>query len=530
MENFAAGAANGESRSVYGWLAHWTQEKPQENAIVLIGKKGYEAPITWAELKQAVDKTAAHYKRLGVKTGDRVVVTLPNSLAAVTAAIAAWHMGCCVFFLSNELPGAEMAVLLDQIKPDLVAASAAMKGWKTAELNDTVVKDLPLAEEFIEDISAVPARATTTGGSTGIPKIIIEDIPMNYGPTDFYAWQMLTGQHSGQTQLICGSLHHSLFGNSFYMSLAMGNTQLLMCQFREDLFIKLVGKYRVNSFVLVPTMMSRIIRSPEMETAELGSIECMHHAGASCPVWLKKEWIERLGGEKVHEFYSMSEKIGMTGIRGDEWLLHEGSVGRPFGCEIEIFSDEMEPVPAGTIGNVYFKSGGGSSTHYLLGEQRVSQAPDGALSVGDLGYLDEEGYLFLVDRRSDMIITGGKNVYAAEVENLLREFDKVADILVIGLPDATWGRRVHAIIEPACPAEEFPTYAFADFGFRRISNYKLPKTIELVKRIPRDHAGKVNKRKLAEEREKAGEDSELFKYIKVPNGHQLMAWRKKKNK
>ena len=384
----------------------------------------------------------------------------------------------------------------------------------------------------LPDAVSQPSKATATGGSTGIPKIILEEAPMLYGESDFVQWQYVTGQHAGQTLLICGSLHHSLFNNAFYISMALGNTAVLMKRFDETGAVDAVEKYKVNNIVLVPTMMSRILRCDAAKSADLSSVESVEHAGASCPVWLKKEWIERLGAEKIYEFYSMSEKVGMTTIRGDEWLRHEGSVGRPMGAEVRILSDNMESVPPRTVGNVYFLSDQPRTTHYLLDTQKYDTDGARAISVGDLGYLDEEGYLYLVDRRSDMIISGGKNIYVTEVENALREYKDVRDIVVVGLPDASWGRRVHAIIEPACPPEEFGLYEFASFGFRTLSNFKLPKSMELVERLPRDESGKIRRKALAEERAEVdvpgGE--EKFGIIKVPNGHQILAWRAKRAK
>ena len=147
--------------------------------------------------------------------------------------------------------------------------------------------------------------------------------------------------------------------------MAMGNTSVLMKHFSEAETIKAIAKYNVNSIVLVPTMMSRVIRSKAMDSAKLDSIESVLHAGAACPSWLKRDWIKLLGAEKIHEFYSMSEKVGMTCIRGDEWLQHQGSVGRCVGAEIQIRDDKMQLLPAGTVGNVYFLSDKPRSTRYL---------------------------------------------------------------------------------------------------------------------------------------------------------------------
>lgn len=510
--------------SLYEWLTHWDMEKPEEIALVVAGKNKGQKTYTWRELKGLTDKVAWSLHQRGIMTGSGMVIAMSNSVAAVAAALAAWHLGCCVYFLSWELPEKELGLLLEQIQPQMVLSPGKHGSWPCMDLSAKAIGELPEPGGVLPDVDHVPARATATGGSTGVPKVIVEEAPLRYGEKDFARWQQLTGQHPGQRQIICGSLHHSLFGNSFYMALAMGNTQVLMRQFDPELFISLVKQYHISAFVLVPIMMSRVIRSGAMAQADFSSVECMHHAGAACPPWLKDEWIELLGGEKVYEFYSMSEKVGMTGIRGDQWLQHKGSVGKPFGCTIEILDQDLQPMIPGQIGNVYFKDFS-SSSHYLMDDQQLAMGPNSAVTVGDMGYLDEEGYLYLVDRRSDMMITGGKNVFAAEVEGLLRQFPQVEDALVVGLPDPTWGQRVHAILELNCPPEKFKLYSFADFCFRRLSNYKLPKTLELVETMPRDQSGKVNKNKLIELR-KLNPDS--FDIRKVPNGPQIMAWRKKK--
>lgn len=519
-----------EKKPIYVLVKEYADAAPEKAAVIITEKDGTESVYSWGELLRQTDKLAAYFKEQGLGLNSRIVTVLPNSLAAVVTPLAAWHIGACVFTLSAELPENELALLLEQIKPDFVAGKLGLDNYRSANITSRFLSGLHEPEEQIEDVCAVPARASATGGSTGIPKIIIEDIPMEFGSPDFYAWQMLTGQHPGQTALICGSLHHSLFGNAFFMELAMGDTIILFKRFDDALFLKSIAKYGVNCFVLVPTMMGKIYRNSEFAGTDLSSVECMHHAGAACPGWLKQKWIERLGGEKVYEFYSMSEKVGIAAIRGDEWLTHPNSVGRPFGCEIQILDDNYQPVGSGVIGNVFFKNLQSKSSHYLLGTQMLKSAPDGSVSVGDLGYKDSDGYVYLVDRRSDMIITGGKNVYSTEVENLIKEYPQVADALVIGLPDEVWGKRVHAIIEPACPASEFKLYSFADFCFRRLSNYKLPKTIELIDKMPRDQSGKINKSKLVSERELCDDTGAGFSFIKVPNGHQILAWRKKKSK
>ena len=516
---------NSAARTVYGCISDTAKRLPARPAVIELDKDGRESRVDFAGLCRLTDSMAAYLSGLGIAQGSRVVVALPNGIASVVSTLGVWRLGACAFMLSSQLVPEERQRLLDQVRPQLVISAWGDAGYPALKLTDDMVFSLPPCGMELPDRISAPGRATATGGSTGMPKIIIEEAPLVYGGEDFKRWGHITGQKGGQVQLVCGSLHHSLFNNSFYLALAMGSTNVLMRKFDEKLALRAIEKYRVNNLVLVPTMMSRIIRCPDFAAADLGSVLSVHHAGAACPAWLKQEWIDAFGAEKIHEFYSMSEKVGMTYIRGDEWLLHQGSVGRPVGAGITILDDEGRPVPAGTVGNVYFTNPDTGTTHYLMAEQSLVHSRGGAVSVGDLGYLDGDGYLFLVDRRSDMIISGGKNIYSAEVENVLREYKDVRDIVVIGLTDPVWGRRVHAVVEPSCPAEEFDVYAFADFAFRRMSSYKIPKTMELVASLPRDESGKLRRGAMAEEREKGG-----FKYTAVPNGHQILAWRDKRAK
>lgn len=515
---------------MYGCISARAAEFPDEAAVTELDRDGAERTVTWRQLRSHTDALAAYMAKLGVGESSRVAVAMPNSIETVLATLAVWRLGACVFLLSHELVPDERRTLLGQIDPVLLLSS-----WKNLDrpmlnVTEKLISELPESDgSELPDLVSCPGKALATGGSTGVPKIIIDREPIAFGEDDFSRWGYITALGSGQTQLVCGSLHHSLFNNSFYLAMAMGNTNVLLRHFDEALVLKAVEKYAVNCLVLVPAMMSRVLRCPSREKTDLSSLNCLLHAGASCPTWLKKDWINILGPEKVREFYSMSEKVGLTYIRGDEWLLHEGSVGRAIGAELEILDDEGRPVPNGTVGNVYFKNSvTGGSANYLLRDQKLTTSADNAVSVGDLGRLDDDGYLYLADRRSDMILTGGKNVYAAEVENVLHEYPHVRDIVVIGLSDPTWGRKVHAIIEPDCTRKEFGLYEFADFGFRKASNYKLPKTIELVERIPRDESGKLRRGLLVDERENTPDAAKKFGFINVPNGHQILAWRRKR--
>jgi bile acid-coenzyme A ligase len=219
------------------------------------------------------------------------------------------------------------------------------------------------------------------------------------------------------------------------------------------------------------------------------------------PPYLVHRWAKLIGPEKVTMAYGMSEALGITTIRGDEYMTHEGSVGRPYrGTEVRILGPDGRDLPAGEVGDIYMRSDAYGGSTYLGEASQLPTTDDGFCTVGDVGYLDEEGYLYLVDRRVDLIISGGANVFPAEVEIALMDHPKVADVVVIGLKDAEWGRRVHAIIEPTDAADP-PTFEeVRSYTKQRLATYKAPKSIEIVDAIPRSAATKVNRGALVQAR------------------------------
>jgi bile acid-coenzyme A ligase len=227
----------------------------------------------------------------------------------------------------------------------------------------------------------------------------------------------------------------------------------------------------------------------------------IQQGAAPMPPSLVHRWADLIGPERIVMAYGMTEAIGITALRGDEWMRHQGSVGRGLrGTEIRILDADGRELPPGEIGEIFLRAPSYGGSTYLGAAPRLAETPDGFRAVGDMGYLDGDGYLYLVDRRADLIITGGANVFPAEVEAALIDHPKIADIVVIGLRDAEWGRRVHAVIEPADPAAPPEADEVIAYAKRRLAPYKVPKTIELVEAVPRSAATKVNRGRLVEAR------------------------------
>ena len=257
----------------------------------------------------------------------------------------------------------------------------------------------------------------------------------------------------------------------------------------------------MSTFTATPTMLKRIADVPGIDDRDLSSLEWILQGAAPMPPSLVERWAGLVGEKKIIMAYGMTEAIGVTALRGDEWMAHRGSVGKGIrSTEVRILGDGGTELPPGEIGDIYMRSPTyGGSTY--LGSSQMPEALDGFATVGDMGWLDDDGYLYLADRRVDMIITGGANVFPAEVESALIDHPDVADVVVIGLQDDEWGQRVHAVIEPKDPAAP-PTFDdVRAYAKARLATYKVPKSIEIVDAIPRSAATKVNRGAMVAERQ-----------------------------
>jgi bile acid-coenzyme A ligase len=364
----------------------------------------------------------------------------------------------------------------------------------------TTVADLAELGGSDADLPTVVApswKAPTSGGSTGRPKIILAGAPAELrmlGPT---RW----GIEPGERMLVTAPLHHNApFGVMCY-ALFLGGTVTLLPRFDPEDVLAEVERHRISWLYLVPTMMRRIHALPaEVRRGhDLSSLRSAWHVAAPCPPELKRAWIDWLGPERLWELYAGTEADAGTTINGTEWLAHPGSVGRTKWGELKIVDeagkDVTEPRAAGEI---YQRVTPGNPPAFrYIGA--VAKQRDGWTSLGDVGEFDEDGYLYLHDRLTDMILVGGVNVFPAEVENALLAHPAVLSAAVIGLPDADLGSRVHAIVELAAgstvSAEEL-----AAFLEPRLSVHKRPKSIEMVHSPLRDETGKMRRSALRAQR------------------------------
>jgi bile acid-coenzyme A ligase len=282
-------------------------------------------------------------------------------------------------------------------------------------------------------------------------------------------------------------------------TLVLGGHIVVMPRFDALEALHLVAAHGVTWMYAVPTMLSRIWRLPEQERCrhDLSTLRVVMHMAAPCPPWLKHAWIDWLGADKIWELYAATEVQAVTITTGDEWLQRPGTVGRPVVGQIRILDDDGRPVPAGTVGEIWMRRGEGVPNPYRYVGATARARDGGWESVGDLGRLDEDGYLYLSDRRSDLILVGGANVYPAEVEAALTEHRDVHSAVVVGVPHEDLGQVPHALIEVDREVADDDLRAhLAD----RLASYKIPRTFERVSGPLRDDAGKTRRSALAAER------------------------------
>lgn len=494
------------AESVISWgkrLSDVSAEFPSDPALVFVPESGPEDVRTWRELDMNAWRLAHALAARGVGESALVMLALPNSALLVELFYAVWRLGACTLPVNAALPARESESLLAAAAEsgrDVVVVSMTPMGGGARHV---LVSDLGdwrrTAPEPMPDRVPCPGKAIGSGGSTGRSKIIVDPGPWarSLDASDLTP----VGFRPRYRQLVLGPLYHNAPFGCLTLGLFFQHTVTLMERFRAARALDLIREHQIDWLFLVPTHMKRIAELPEFATADLSSLQAFYHSGASCPAWLKRIWMDRIGPEHVFELYGAAENVGATVIDGREWLDHPGSVGRPQpGTEVKVLDSERREVPLGTVGEIFLRDRvRPDATYTYWGSAPAATSVDGLVSLGDLGWVDEHGYLYLADRRRDLIITGGSNVYAAEVEAVLSQHPAIADVAVLGLPDAEWGHRVHAVIELA-PGATLTGTAVRDHCKENLSYYKVPKTVEFIQQMPRDASGKIRRSAMVEER------------------------------
>ncbi len=467
-----------------------------EVALTLAGTDGTESTATWTALDRRSTQIAHDLVARGVAEGDLVVVALPNSIEHVEAAFAAWKAGASVLPMRHDLPPWERDRLLN-----LASARVVVADWEDAPPGTVSSADLAATTSLPTDPlpDAVPAwsRVVASSGSTGRPKLIATPTPAVVASTPF---ETVSGAADRQTVLGASPLYHTNGWQGGPGAMLDGHRSVLMEKFDAARAVDLIERHRVNLSIMVPTMLMRIARLPDVRERDFSSIQRIIYGGASIPEWVVRVWFDLVGPEHFLFSYGSSEGLGLVLATGDQWLEHPGSTGVPATCDLKIVGEDGHEVPPGTVGEIYMRPHDPRPPFVYVGADMPPPTEDGFQSIGDMGWVDDDGFLYIADRRRDMIITGGANVFPAEVEAALSEHPAVADQVVVGLPDPEWGHRVHAIVEPVAGAEPPTEDELRAHCKQRLASYKVPKSFELIDQLPRSSAGKINRGALAEER------------------------------
>lgn len=458
-------------------------DRPDRPAVTC----GDEA-VTYPQLIDRIDDLAHELRGLGVGEGDMVTIALPNSVEWFVAFAAAWRLGATPQPVSSRLPQREIDAIVELANPRVVVGvpDGSVPGRATLPIGHRAPAR-PAGTELPIVVSK-EWKAPTSGGSTGRPKLIVSGDPAAMDPDVPSA---LTFGAAGP-MIMPGPLYHNGPLIWSVQGLLHGNGVVVLPRFDPEATLAAIQDHRGEVVYMVPTMMKRIWRLPEdvRLSYDLDSLKVLWHLAEPCPEWLKQVWIDWLGPERIFELYGGTEGQTATVITGVEWLAHRGSVGRPVPGSVQITDADGNELPAREMGEVWLKNLRDTPTYRYVGAE--ARTRDGGWeSLGDMGWVDEDGYLYLGDRASDMILSGGANIYPAEVEFAIQEHPKVRSVAVIGLPDEDKGNTVHAIVE--ADAGDIDEVELRSFLADRLVTYKIPRTFEFVDEALRDDAGKVRR-------------------------------------
>jgi long-chain acyl-CoA synthetase len=490
-----------------GITAH-ARATPDRPALVL----GDEVR-TFAAFDDRTSRLAQALGDAGVQAGDRVAVMLPNGLEFFEAWAGATKLAAPVVLVNWHLKAEELAYILTDSGARLLVAHRDLLESCRAALRAAagcallvVPDEYEAAIDGAADASARPIDALDapifyTSGTTGRPKGVVHGRPDRARAGQNMRGQLaLWGWTADDVYLVTGPAYHAGPGGWAMAALYVGATTVILESFDAREWLRLVDRHRVTCTFMVPAHFIRILEVPEDERRryDLSSLRLIVHAGAPCPEPLKRRIIDALAPCEIAELYGMSEG-GATRISMAEWLARPGSVGTPWpGTEVRVLDADGAPVPVGETGVIYVRPPGGARFAYHDDQEKTAGAwRDDAFTVGDVGHLDADGYLYLTDRAVDMVIRGGVNVYPREIEDVLYRHPAVVDCAVLGVPDPRLGEQLVAVVEARSPVTPDELQAFCA---ERLADFKVPSTIELVAELPRQPNGKVLKRALREQR------------------------------
>ncbi|MCW2881447.1 MAG: AMP-dependent synthetase and ligase [Sphaerisporangium sp.] len=502
-----------------GAVAAQTPGKP---AVIMAGSGRV---VTYRELDEESNRLARFFRSAGLRPGDHIAFMLENHPLFFVVAWAAHRSGLYYTAISSRLQADELAYIVGDCEAKVFITSAALADVAvsiTRATPDVQVRLMidgvaPGFEPYEAAVAAQPATPLEdecqgtdmlySSGTTGRPKGVklrLSKVPLDVPGGLLQLVRFLFAPSADSVYLSPAPLYHAAPLRYCMAFQRIGATIVVMERFDPEQALALIEKYGVTHSQWVPTMFIKMLRLPEAVRGkyDLSSLTCAIHAGAPCPVPVKEQMID-WWGPIVHEYYAGTEGNGFLYVGSEEWLSHKGTVGRPLLGVTHVCDENGDDLPPGEHGTVYFADGARFEYHGDPAKTLASQDPKGRgwTTLGDIGYLDEDGFLYLTDRRSYMIISGGVNIYPQEAENVLSVHPKVADVAVFGVPDQEMGEAVKAVVEPADPAEAGPALAaeLIEYCRAHLAHYKCPRSVDFRAELPRHPTGKLYKRLLKDE-------------------------------
>jgi long-chain acyl-CoA synthetase len=511
------------------YAGHYAQLNPDRPASIMASSG---ESVSYAEYDARTNRLAHLLREQGLTRLDHYSVFMENNARFLEACGAGERAGLYCTCINSFLTADELAYILNNSESQVLITSigkveVALKAIAQApRIKRCLVVDgagaqLParVGDCIVSDYAAALAEFPSTpiadewlgtpmlysSGTTGRPKGIVRPLPESPPSQPLPLFDFLTKLWRYRPDMIYLSpapLYHSAPQAAVSLTIRNGGTVIIMEHFDPEQYLSLIPRYKVSHSQLVPTMFSRMLKLPQAtrEAYDLSSLEIAVHAAAPCPAQVKEQMIE-WWGPIIHEYYGATEGLGFTACDSAEWLAHRGSVGRVLMGDLHILDENMQPSPKGTPGEIWFKSG--SPFVYFNDPERTAEtrSADGTMStVGDVGYVDDDGFLYLTDRSTFMIISGGVNIYPQECENLLITHPKVADAAVFGVPNADLGEEVKAVVQPmpGVTANDELAQELIAFCQQNLAKLKCPRSIDFIDAMPRLPTGKLYKKPLRE--------------------------------
>jgi long-chain acyl-CoA synthetase len=487
---------------------------------------------TFAELDAAANRLSRLLRAAGLQPGDHIAMCMENNDRYLEVVWGCHYAGLVYTCASSRLQGAELDYIINDCGARAFITSKYMADQAEEILTTTPNVELRLmldgtidcyesyeaavaeqSPEPLEEARVAGLDMLYSSGTTGMPKGITREFPNE--PLESSATavegllQMLFGVDETKTYLSPAPMYHAAPLRFCLAMHSLGATIVAMENFDAERYLQLVEEHEITHSQVVPTMFVRMLKlDGETRTKyDVSSIECVIHAAAPCPIPTKKGMMDWFG-PVIHEYYAGSEGNGFVYAAPDAWLAHEGTVGTPINCTLHICAEDGEEVAQGESGTVFFEGGAEFEYHNDPEKTKSSRHPKGWSTLGDVGYVDEDGFLYLTDRKAYMIISGGVNIYPQEAENVLVTHDKVIDVAVFGVPNDDFGEEVKAVVQPReMPADEAAARALAgeliQFCKTQIADVKCPRSVDFRVELPRHPTGKLYKRLLKDEYWKA---------------------------